>query len=207
VGLVLSGGGARGFAHIGVLQVLQELQVPVDIVVGTSMGAVVGGAYAAGRSAAELERFAQDTDWAGVLADRPARTAGSFRRRETDLEVPSRIEFGIGPDASLIGPPAVAGSQALAQVIARHPQVERVIAGHLHRPITVRFAGTVASTCPSPAHQVALDLAPDAADNYVLEPPGYQLHWWSGQQLVSHTAYVGEYPGPYPFRMGGQLID
>jgi 3',5'-cyclic AMP phosphodiesterase CpdA len=101
----------------------------------------------------------------------------------------------------------LAGSQALAQVIARHPQVERVIAGHLHRPITVRFAGTVASTCPSPAHQVALDLAPDAADNYVLEPPGYQLHWWSGQQLVSHTAYVGEYPGPYPFRMGGQLID
>lgn len=102
---------------------------------------------------------------------------------------------------------ALAGSQALAQVIVRHPQVERVIAGHLHRPITVRFAGTVASTCPSPAHQVALDLAPDAADNYVLEPPGYQLHWWSGQQLVSHTAYVGEYPGPYPFRMGGQLID
>ncbi|MFM7848573.1 MAG: patatin-like phospholipase family protein [Rubrivivax sp.] len=119
IGLVLSGGGARGFAHIGVLQVLQELQVPVDIVVGTSMGAVVGGAYAAGRSAAELERFAQDTDWAGVLADRPARTAGSFRRRETDLEVPSRIEFGIGPDASLIGPPAVAGSQALELALER----------------------------------------------------------------------------------------
>jgi NTE family protein len=113
VGLVLSGGGARGFAHIGVLRVLQELQVPIDVVVGTSMGAVVGGAYAAGRQAAELERFARDTDWAGVLTDRPPRSAGEFRRREADLEVPSRIELGIGPGASLNGPPAVAGSQAL----------------------------------------------------------------------------------------------
>ena len=113
IGLVLSGGGARGFAHIGVLRVLQELRVPVDLVVGTSMGAVVGGAYAAGRSAAELERFARDTDWAAVLADRPSRAAGEFRRREVDLEVPSRIEFGIGPGLSLNAPPAVAGSHAL----------------------------------------------------------------------------------------------
>jgi len=113
IGLVLSGGGARGFAHIGVLRVLQELRVPVDLVVGTSMGAVVGGAYAAGRSAAELERFARDTDWAAVLADRPSRATGEFRRREVDLEVPSRIEFGIGPGLSLNAPPAVAGSHAL----------------------------------------------------------------------------------------------
>jgi NTE family protein len=113
IGLVLSGGGARGFAHIGVLRVLQELRVPVDVVVGTSMGAVVGGAYAAGRSAAELERFARDTDWAAVLADRPSRTSGDFRRREVDLEVPSRIEFGTGPDFRLTPPPAVAGSHAL----------------------------------------------------------------------------------------------
>ncbi len=113
IGLVLSGGGTRGFAHIGVLRVLQELRVPVDLVVGTSMGAVVGGAYAAGRSAAELERFARNTDWAAVLADRPSRTAGDFRRREMDHEVPSRIEFGIGPGLSLNAPPAVAGSHAL----------------------------------------------------------------------------------------------
>ncbi len=113
IGLVLSGGGARGFAHIGVLRVLQELRVPVDLVVGTSMGAVVGGAYAAGRSPAELERFARDTDWAAVLADRPPRLAGDLRRREVDLEVPSRIEFGMGPGLNLNAPPAVAGSHAL----------------------------------------------------------------------------------------------
>jgi 3',5'-cyclic AMP phosphodiesterase CpdA len=97
--------------------------------------------------------------------------------------------------------------EGLAAVVGRHPQVERVIAGHLHRPITARFAGTVASVCPSPAHQVALDLAPDARDDYILEPPAYQLHWWSGSRLVSHTAYVGAFDGPYPFRVGGKLID
>lgn len=102
---------------------------------------------------------------------------------------------------------SLSGAQALAAVVARHAQVERVIAGHLHRPITARFGGTVASTCPSPAHQVALDIATDAADCYVLEPPGYQLHWWNGNTLITHTAFVGEFEGPYPFRVGGQLID
>jgi 3',5'-cyclic AMP phosphodiesterase CpdA len=96
---------------------------------------------------------------------------------------------------------------AFARVIARHPHVERVIAGHLHRPIVARFAGTVASTCPSPAHQVALDLDPGAADHFVMEPPGYQLHYWDGVALISHTAYVGDFAGPYPFREGGKLID
>lgn len=100
-----------------------------------------------------------------------------------------------------------ANREELARVIARHPQVERIICGHLHRSITTRFAGTIASTCPSPAHQVALDIDSNASDRFVLEPPGFHLHWWSGGRLVSHTAVVGNYPGPYPFRESGQLID
>ena len=95
----------------------------------------------------------------------------------------------------------------LERVIARHPQVERVIAGHLHRPITVRFGGTVASTCPSPAHQVVLDLSHHGADNFIMEPRAFQLHWWSGQQLVTHTAYIGDFGREYPFRESGRLID
>jgi Icc protein len=101
----------------------------------------------------------------------------------------------------------LAGIDGLAAVISRHPQVERLIAGHLHRSITVRFAGTVATTCPSPAHQVALDLDPDARDDFVMEPPAFQLHWWNGTSLVTHTAYVEQFDGPYPFREGGRLID
>jgi len=95
----------------------------------------------------------------------------------------------------------------LAQVVARYPQVERVIAGHLHRPITARFAGTTASTCPSPAHQVALDLSEQAPDHFIMEPPAFQLHYWDGAALVTHTVYIGDFAGPYPFRESGRLID
>lgn len=97
---------------------------------------------------------------------------------------------------------------ALEAVIARHPNVERVLAGHLHRSIVKRFGGTIASTSPSPSHQVALDLADDAASRFVMEPPGFQLHLWrDGVGVVSHTVAVGEFAGPYPFYAGGQLID
>jgi NTE family protein len=116
--LVLSGGGARGFAHIGVLRVLRELHVPVDVVVGTSMGSVVGGAYAAGASVAELERMARETDWERVVADRPARDALAFRRREEDVLLPSRIEFGVHRDGVSL-PPSAAGNAALEQALGR----------------------------------------------------------------------------------------
>ncbi|RZJ10620.1 MAG: patatin domain-containing protein, partial [Rubrivivax sp.] len=94
IGLVLSGGGARGLAHIGVLRVLEELKVPVDLIVGTSMGAVVGGAYASGRSVDELETLVKAANWNSILADRPARERLAIRRREDDERLPSRIEFG-----------------------------------------------------------------------------------------------------------------
>lgn len=118
IALVLSGGGARGFAHIGVLRVLRELHVPVDIVVGTSMGSVIGGAFAAGASVAELDALARNTDWDSVIADRPARDDLVFRRREEDLILPSRIEFGVsGRGVSL--PPAAAGNAALESALTR----------------------------------------------------------------------------------------
>ena len=91
-------------------------------------------------------------------------------------------------------------SAALAGIIARHPQAERVLSGHIHRPIHARWAGTIASTAPSTAHQVALDLRPDAPSAFVLEPAGYQLHHFTpGAALTSHTATVGDWAGPFPF--------
>ena len=96
----------------------------------------------------------------------------------------------------------------LEAVIARHPQVERVVAGHLHRPIVKRFGGTVASSSPSPSHQVALDLDDDAASRFVIEPPAFQLHLWQdGVGLVSHIAAIGAFAGPDPFYMDDKLID
>ena len=106
----------------------------------------------------------------------------------------------------------LADAAALARVIARHPQGERVLSGHLHRPIATRWAGTLASTAPSTAHQVALDLRAEAPSAFMLEPPGYQLHWFAPDGMgdgtvVSHTACVGAWAGPFPFFDGGALID
>lgn len=92
------------------------------------------------------------------------------------------------------------GSDALAAVIARHPHVERILCGHLHRAIDRRFAGTVAGTAPSTAHQIRLDLRSGGPLGFVFEPPGYQLHLWRGGALVSHTELFGDWPGPYPLR-------
>jgi len=118
VALVLSGGGARGFAHIGVLRVLQELRIPVDFVVGTSMGSVVGGSYAAGSSVDQLEQLVRRTDWNAVIADRPPRDELVYRRREEDLLLPSRIEFGAFGDGLTL-PPAAAGNEALELALTR----------------------------------------------------------------------------------------
>lgn len=102
----------------------------------------------------------------------------------------------------------LANPHALEAVIGRHPQVERVVSGHLHRAIVARFGGTIASTCPSPAHQVALDLADDARSRFMMEPPGFQLHLWrEGAALITHTAAIDDFAGPYPFYEDGVLID
>lgn len=118
IGLVLSGGGARGFAHVGVLRALKDMRVPIDMVAGVSMGAVVGGAYAAGRSVEEMEQFVRATAWSDIVADRPPRDDLSFRRRADDLLLPSRIEFGLdGSGVSL--PLSAAGNASLESALIR----------------------------------------------------------------------------------------
>jgi len=101
------------------------------------------------------------------------------------------------------------GAGAFAAIVARHPQVERALAGHLHRSIQARVGGhAIASTAPSTAHQVALDLRPSAPSAFKMEPPGYQLHLWRRKTgVVTHTAVIGDFAGPYPFFEEGTLID
>jgi NTE family protein len=84
VGLVLSGGGARGGAHIGVIKALEELRVPIDYIAGTSIGAVVGGLYAAGTSVAELEEVVDSIDWDSAFRNVTPRPLRSFRRKRDD---------------------------------------------------------------------------------------------------------------------------
>ena len=82
----------------------------------------------------------------------------------------------------------------LGAIIARHPNIERIACGHLHRPVTVSWQGTVVTVAPGAAHQIGLDLRPDGDVSVVLEPPAYHLHVWKPDiGLITHTSYVGEF--------------
>lgn len=93
----------------------------------------------------------------------------------------------------------LSGREAFAEIMRGNPQVERVLCGHLHRAIHAQVGGRPALTCPSPAHQVMLGLAPDAPSSFVMEPPGFMLHRWQDGQMVSHVAAIGTFAGPYLF--------
>lgn len=101
IALVLSGGGARGYAHIGVLKTLESLRVPVDMVVGTSMGAVVGGLYASGLPAEELERRVSATNLGEVAFDRIRRSSLPQSLREDEAEYPISMSAGIDDTGKL----------------------------------------------------------------------------------------------------------
>ena len=180
IGLVLSGGGARGIAHVGVLRTLERLRVPVDLVVGTSMGAVVGAAYAAGRSPEELRAFAHDTDWEAVLAGRPPRNRLPLRRRTDDLMIPSRLQVGL-EGARLRLPDAVAGNQVLEATLLR-----LLPEGADERP---------GRSLPVPFNAVATDLKLG------------ELVEMGGAPLVSAVRSSMSVPGLFaPLRVDGRLL-
>ena len=125
--LVLSGGGARGIAHIGVLKVLEELRVPVDCVVGTSAGAIIGGAYAAGASPAEIEAAMRGADWQQLLSDQPARARSSVYAKQLDRDHIGSAELGLRGGELVLPRGVVAGQhlqfflQALVSPAGRGP--------------------------------------------------------------------------------------
>lgn len=112
IGLVLGGGGARGAAHIGVLQELERLRVPVHAVAGTSMGAIVGGFFAAGMSPDELQELVQTLDWDASFQDGGRRQDKSFRRKQDDAQFPIQFELGLN-DAGLQLPKGLIQGQNL----------------------------------------------------------------------------------------------
>ncbi|MCF8474432.1 MAG: patatin-like phospholipase family protein [Emcibacter sp.] len=95
IGLVLSGGGARGGAHIGILKVLEENHIPIDVIAGTSFGAVVGGLYASGYSADELKDILKDINWQTLLSSRTLRSQRSFKRKQDDNGFLIKFKLGL----------------------------------------------------------------------------------------------------------------
>ncbi|MEP6504987.1 MAG: patatin-like phospholipase family protein [Betaproteobacteria bacterium] len=118
VGLVLSGGGARGLAHVGVLKVLEREHIRVDAIAGTSMGAIVGGLYASGMSADQLETELNRINWDELFATRVPRPYLSQRRKEEDFEIATGLEFGVN-DGQLSAPQGALSSRGLELLLRR----------------------------------------------------------------------------------------
>ena len=119
VGLVLSGGGARGAAHVGVLRFLQEQHIPVDYIVGTSMGSFMGGLYAVGYSPKEIERFLVSTKWDEYVRAKKPREKIPFRRKTLEAEFPGSIKVGINGDNEVSLPTGVFEKQMMLELLRR----------------------------------------------------------------------------------------
>ena len=116
IGVVLAGGGALGFAHIGVLKVLEENRVPVHCIGGTSMGAIVGGLYASGLSPQEMETFVTSVDWWDILKDATPRKDLHFRRKRNDARYLTDLELGL-KGRRLVLPSGFAAGQKFSNVM------------------------------------------------------------------------------------------
>ena len=111
IGLVLSGGGARGFAHIGILKVLEENNVPIDYIVGTSMGSIIGGLYAIGLTPEDIEIGVKGIAWDKVFDDFANRDYKSYRRKQDDYDFFNLYRVGINKDGVQIAPGLIEGQQ------------------------------------------------------------------------------------------------
>ncbi len=152
VALVLSGGGVRALAHIGVLQVLEEQGIEVDLVVGSEWGALIGGLYAAGYEPARIQELLLTPNWIAAIQDRTQRETLSFRAKQEDREFLVDLPLGLGMKG-LILPPGIYGGNGLRLELSR---------------LTLGTLGTDSfDALPFPFRAVATDLA--QGDTVVLD--------------------------------------
>ncbi|MBP6596595.1 MAG: patatin-like phospholipase family protein, partial [Arenimonas sp.] len=143
IGLALGGGGARGFAHVSILKELERQKVPVDCIAGTSMGALVGGLYASGMSADQIEAQLRATDWTRMFNDRLERREQTYRRKRDDDLALVPAKPGIGSEGLKFAPGVLSGQRVL------------LLLESLTEPVALR---SDFDTLPIPFRAVATDL-------------------------------------------------
>jgi NTE family protein len=114
IALALAGGGGLGWAHIGVLQVLEEKRIPIDCIAGTSAGSIIGAVYASGKSPAEMEKEVTTADWSAVFRDAPSREGQSLDRKLQDLRGLWDLELGVGKGGIKVPAGVFAGQEVNA---------------------------------------------------------------------------------------------
>ena len=202
VGLVLSGGGARGLTHVGVLKMLEEMKVPVDMVVGTSMGAIIGGLYAAGMGAGDLERELLKVDWGDVFERRAPRQLLSQRRKEEDFELSPVLEIGFR-DGEFRLPTGAVSTRSLELLLRRYTLSTRLLATFDGLPTPFRAVATDMET----GKAVVLDhgdLA--AAMRASMSVPGVFAPLDLNGQILGDGGLVNNLPVDVARRMGADVV-
>ncbi|MDX3774962.1 patatin-like phospholipase family protein [Chromatiaceae bacterium AAb-1] len=180
IGLVLGGGGARGGAHLGVIEQLERQQVPVDLVVGTSIGAFIGGLYASGMSAEQISTLLSETPWVNGFRDRVYRDEMPMRRKAQIDDFPVNADLGISP-AGLKLPKGILHGQSLAEI--------------LQKAFGMQASETDFDQLPIPFRAVATDLL--TRDEIIL----------SGGSLVQAVQASMTIPGVVrPLELNGHLL-
>jgi NTE family protein len=141
VGLVLSGGGAKGGAHVGVIKVLEERHVPIDCIVGTSMGALVGAGYAAGLPAKELESFVTGIHWDAVVGGSRRRPLEPIEQKRLDMAASSELEFGVR-HGRIVTPGGIANTSGIDDLLRTYVARARMVADFDQLPIPYRAVAT-----------------------------------------------------------------
>ncbi len=200
IGLALSGGSARGFAHVGVIQVLEEAGIPVDVVAGTSMGSVVGGLYAAGLSTDELRDVTAHVDWNRVFDDAPDRR---------NLPIERKVEQG----RTVFGLPIVNGKPRLPSGIIQGQRITQLLTGltwRVHpvrdfRNLPIPFAAV--ATDAETGEAVVLDhgFLPDAIRASLAIPSVFAPVEIDGRYLID-GGIVRNLPTPEVLALGADVI-
>ena len=141
VGLVLAGGGAKGGAHVGVLKVLEKLHVPVDCIAGTSMGALVGGGYASGQSATEIETFINSIEWEKVVGGAGRRALEPVEQKRLASEASTSLELGYR-DGAVVTPVGLANSSSIDDLLRVYVAQSRLVERFDKLPIPYRAVAT-----------------------------------------------------------------
>jgi 3',5'-cyclic-AMP phosphodiesterase len=198
-------------------EILRPLPMPVYVIAGNhdrreALLRVLGGRHAyLPRDSATLDYVVDDfpVRLIGLDCVIPGETHGQIRpeqiawlsaalaanRRPTVLMI-HHPPFATGIDT--MDQLGCRGGDALAALVGRHPEIERVLSGHYHRPITIRWAGTIGFAAPSTAHQVVLDLRPSAPTRFIMEPPALAVHTWKPSiGITTHLVPIGDFGSPF----------
>ncbi len=202
VALVLSGGGARGFAHVGVLKALEAARVPVDMIVGTSMGAIVGGLYASGMTADELEREILAVQWGDLFNSREPRQQLSQRRKEEDFELSPVLALGFR-DGEFRLPTGAVSSRSLEMLLRRYTLPTRHLQSFDQLPTPFRAVATDMET-GQPVVMDSGDLA--TALRASMSVPGVFSPVTVGERILGDGGLVDNLPVGVARRMGADVI-